>query len=112
MKRCRASYHYLLRSLKSKKDVHVKQSVSKPLFQSSKRNYWKSFVVICKKNYNTVPVIDNTRSDAAIADLFKDKYATLYNSVSSFSNSMKALHERIRSKIASQCDTCVNPSSC
>ena len=33
MKRCRASYHYLLRSLKSKKDIHVKQSVSKSLFQ-------------------------------------------------------------------------------
>ena len=45
-----------------------------------------------------------------IADLFKDKYATLYNSVSSSSNSMKALHERIRVKITSQCDTCVNPS--
>ena len=98
------------RSLKSKKDVHVKQSVSKSLFQSSKRNYWKSIAVIRKQNYNTVPVIDNTRGDVAIAELFKDKYATLYNSVSSSSNSMKALHERIRDKIVSQCDTCVNPS--
>ena len=32
------------------------------------------------------------------------------NSVSSCSNSMKALHERIRVKIISQCNTCVNPS--
>ena len=111
MRRCRASYHYLLRSLKSKKkDVHVKQSVSKALFQFSKRNYWKSVAVIRKKNYNTVPVIDNTRSNAAIADLFKDNYATLSNSVSFFSNSMQALHERIRGKIACQCVTCVNPS--
>ena len=99
MKRCRASYHYLLRTLKSKKDIHVKQSVSKSLFQSSKRNYWKSVAVIREKNYNTVPVIDNTRGDAAIADRFKDKYATLYNSVSSSSNSMKALYKRIRVKL-------------
>ena len=84
--------------------------MSKSLFQSSKRNCWRSIAVIRKKNYNTVPVIDNTRGDVAIAELFKDKYATLYNSVSSSSNSMKALHERIRGKIASQCDTCVNPS--
>ena len=105
-----ASYHYLLRSFKSKKDVHVKQSVSKSLFQSSKKSYWKSVAVIRKENYNTVLVIDNTRGEAAIADLFKDKYATLYNSVSSSSNSMKVLHERIRGKFASQCDTCVNPS--
>ena len=80
------------------------------LFQSSKKNYGKSVAVIRKKNYNTVPIINNTRSDAAIADLFKDKYATLYNSVSSYSNSMQAQHERIRSKIASQCNTCINPS--
>ena len=51
--------------------------------------------VIRKKNYNNVPIIDNTRGDVAIADLFKDKYATLFNSVSSSSNSMKAPHERI-----------------
>ena len=81
MKHCRTSYHYLLRSLKSKKDIHVKQSVSKSLFQSSKKNYWKIVAVIRKQNYNTVPIINNTRGDAAIADLFKDKYATLYNSV-------------------------------
>ena len=71
MKCYRASYHYLLRSLKFKKDIHVKQSVSKSLFQSSKKNYWKSVAVIRKKNYNTVPIIDNTRGDAAIADLLK-----------------------------------------
>ena len=68
-------------------------------FSPAKRNYWKSVAVIRKKNYNTVPVIDNTRGDAAIADLFKDKYVTLYNSVSSSSNSMKALHERIVVKL-------------
>ena len=84
--------------------------MSKSLFQSSKKNYWKSVAAIRKKNYNTVPIIDNTRGDAAIADLFKDKYATLYNSVASSSNSMKALHERMRVKITSQCDSCVNPS--
>ena len=49
MKRCRASYHYLLRSLKSKKDIHVKQTVSKSLFQSSKKNYWKSVAAIARR---------------------------------------------------------------
>ena len=38
MKRCRASYHYLLRSLKTKIGVHVKQSVSKNMLQSNNRN--------------------------------------------------------------------------
>ena len=72
MKRCRASYHYLLRSLKTKIGVHVKQSVSKNMLQSNNRNYWKNAEIIRKKNLNTVPVIDGTQCDAAIADLFKD----------------------------------------
>ena len=40
MKQCRASYHYLLRSLKTKIGVHVKQSVSKNMLQSNNRNYY------------------------------------------------------------------------
>ena len=36
---------------------------------------------------------------------FKDKYTTLYNSVSSSSNSMRALYERILGEIVSPCDT-------
>ena len=48
MKRCRASYHYLLRSLK-KKDVHVKQSVSKSLFQSSKGIIGKVLLLFARR---------------------------------------------------------------
>ena len=105
MKRCRASYHYLLRSLKSKIGVHVKQSVSKNMLQSNNRSYWENAEIIRKKNFNTVPVIDGTQGDAAIADLFlRDKYSILCNSVSSSSDSTDALHERIRNAIETQCD--------
>ena len=104
MKQCRASYHYLLRSLKTKIGVHVKQSVSKNMLQSNNRNYWKNAEIIRKKNFNTVPVIDGTQGDAAIADLFKDKYSILYNSVPSSSEAMDYLHERIRHAIETQCD--------
>ena len=47
--------------------------------------YYQALEKCCcfrKKNYNTVPVIDNTRGDAAIADRFIDEYATHYNNVS------------------------------
>ena len=110
MKQCRASYHYLLRSLKTKIGVHVKQSVSKNMLQSNNRNYWKNAEIIRKKNFNTVPVIDGTQGDAAIADLFKDKYSILYNSVPSSSDSMDALLERIRHAIETQCDANVESS--
>ena len=66
--------------------------------------------IIRKKNFNIVPVIDGTQGDAAIADLFKDKYSILYNSVSSSSDSIDALHERTRHAIETQCDTIVESS--
>ena len=91
--------------MKTKIGVHVKQSVSKNMLQSNNRNYWKNVEIIRKKSFNTVQVIDGTQGDAAIADLFKDTYSILYNSVSSSSDSMDALHERIRHAIETQCDT-------
>ena len=69
------------------------------MLQSNNRNYWKNAEIICEKNFNTVPVIDGSQGDAAIADLFKNTYSILYNSVSSSSDSMDALHERIRHAI-------------
>ena len=67
-------------------------------------NYWKNAEIIRKKNFNTVPVIDGTQGDAANADLFKDKYSILYNSVPSSSEAMDYLHERTRHAIETQCD--------
>ena len=54
--------------------------------------------IIRKKNFNTVPVIDGTQGD-----LFKDKCSILYNSIPSSSDSMDALHERIRHAIETLC---------
>ena len=82
----------------------VKQSESKNMLQSNNRKYWKNAEIIRKKNFNTILVIDGTQGDAAIADLFKDKYSILYNSVPSSSESIDALHERIRHAIETQCD--------
>ena len=71
------------------------------MLQSNNR---KNAEIIRKENFNTVPVIDGTQGDAAIADLFKDKYSILYNSVPSSSEAMDYLHERIRHAVETQCD--------
>ena len=96
--------------MKAKIGVHVKQSVSKNMLQSNNRNYWENAEIIRKKNFNTVPIIDGTQGDAAIADLFKDEYSILYNSVSSStcSDSMDALH--VLHAIETQCNTNVESS--
>ena len=75
------------------------------MLQSNNRNYWKNAEIIRKKKFNIVQVIDGTQGDAAIADLFKDKYSTLYNSISYSSDLMDTLHERIRHAIETQCYT-------
>ena len=65
---------------------------------------------LLENNFNTVLVIDGTQGDAAIADLFKDKYSILYNSVTSSRDSMDALQERMRHAIETQCDANVESS--
>ena len=76
------------------------------MLQSNNRNYWKNAEIIRKKKFKTVPVIDGTQGDAAIAGLLRiSALYLLYNSVSSSSDSMDALHERIRHAIETQCDT-------
>ena len=59
--------------MKTKIGVHVKQSVSKNMLQSNNRNYWKKTEIIQRKNFNTVPVIDE-----AIADFFLHNDITVF----------------------------------
>ena len=81
------------------------------MLQSNNRNYWKNAEIIRKKKFKTVPVIDGTQGDAAIAGLLRIRALyLLYNSVSSSSDSMDALHERIRHANETQCDTNVESS--
>ena len=81
MKKTRSTYHYMLRALKKKKHYKTKISLSKSMLRSNNGTYWKSARVLRKNNFNRTNVVDDVNGDIQIANLFKDKYERLFNSV-------------------------------
>ena len=65
---------------------------------------WKSTRAIRKNNYSSTQVVDGTSGDANIANLFRGKYVSLFNSVESTDDELTELNEHIKSAIASKCD--------
>ena len=72
-----------MRALRKITHSKTKQSVSRGMLRSSPTTYWKSTRVIRKNNYNSTQVVDGTSGDANIANLFRGKYVSLFNSVES-----------------------------
>ena len=74
------------------------------MLRNSPTTYWKSTRAIRKNNYNSTQVVDETSGDANIANLFRGKYVSLFNSVESTDDELTELNEHIKSAIASKCD--------
>ena len=81
MKKCRSVYHYMLRSLKKKREKNIKVAISKDSLNTNQGTYWKKVECVRKNNFNTTSVIDGHIGDAEIANHFQDKFRNLYNSV-------------------------------
>ena len=96
--------HYKLRAMRKIKQSKTKQSVSRGMLRNSPTTYWKSTRAIRKNNYYSTQVVDRTSGDANIANLFRNQYISLFNSVESTDDELTELNERIKSAIASKCD--------
>ena len=100
MKMYRSKYHYKFRALRKKTHVKTKLSVSKSMLRNNPTTYWKSTSAIRKNKYNTTQMADGVCGDSNIANLFRRKYHSLYNSVKSLDEDMFELSESIKSAIA------------
>ena len=104
MKMCRSKYHYKLRALRKKKHAKTKLSVSKSMPRNHPTTYWISTSANRKNKYNTTQMVDGVCGDSNIANLFRRKYQSLYNSVKSLDEEIIELSESIKSAIAKECD--------
>ena len=105
MKKTRSTYHYMLRALKKKKPYKTKISLSKSMLRSNNGTYWKSARVLRKKNFNRTNVVDDVNGDIQIANLFKDKYERLFNSVQCFKEESELMKTQIDSEVVNVCNT-------
>ena len=104
MKKNRANYHYKLRALRKNKQNKTKLSVSKTMLRNSSATYWKSTRAIRKHNYNTTQMIDGISGDSNIANIFRRKYKSLFNSVESSDKEIADLSQRIQSAVTAECE--------
>ena len=109
MKRIRSTYHYMLRTLKKKKHSKTRASLSKSMLRIKNKNYWKTARVERKNKFNCTNVVDGVKDDSQIANLFKDKYERLFNSVKNVESETELLKQNIHSEaeiICNKSDTC------
>ena len=81
MKTNRNTYHYKLRKLKRRKQSKIKDSISRCMLRSNKRNYWRSACAVRKNNYNSTLTVDGIHGTSEIANHFKTKFSGLYSVV-------------------------------
>ena len=80
----------------------TKLSVSKTMLRNSSATYWKSTRAIRKHNYNTTQMIDGISGDSNIANIFRRKYKSLFNSVESSDKEIADLSQRIQSAVTAR----------
>ena len=105
MKKTRSTYHYMLRALKKKKHYKSKILLSKSMLRSNYGTYWKSARVLRKNNFNRTNVVDDVNGDIQIANLFKDKYERLFNSMQCSKEESELMKTQIDSEVANVCNT-------
>ena len=109
MKKTRSTYHYMLRTLKKKKHCKIKESVSKSMLKTNNKSYWKSSKAIRKNNFNCTNVVDGVEGGSNIANLFKDKYECLFNSVKSSHDEHNSMVTQLELDVEQNCikdETC------
>ena len=75
------------------------------MLRSNNGTYWKSARVLCKNNFNRTNVVDNVNGDIQIANLFKDKYESLFNSVQCSKEESELMKTQIDSEVVNVCNT-------
>ena len=99
----------MLRALKKKKHSKIKESVSKSMLKTNNKSYWKSSKAIRKNNFNCTNVVDGVEGGSNIANLFKDKYECLFNSVKSSHDEHNSMVTQLELDVEQNCikdDTC------
>ena len=66
---------------------------------SNNGKYWKSARVLRRNNYNCTNVVDGVKGDTQIANLFKDTYKRLFNSVQCSEDELNLMETQVESDV-------------
>ena len=69
------------------------------MLRTNHGNYWKSARVLRKNNYNCTKFSSGDKGDTQIANLFKDKYELLFNSVQCSEDELHLIETQVESDV-------------
>ena len=97
----RAKYHWASKQVKCEKDNIILKQTAQQLVSKSFREFWVTIKKLNRNNRVIATVIDNRNSEDNIADLFREKYSDLYNSVSdeNFKKTSKAVENVVAKRV-------------
>ena len=94
----KTKYRHILRSLKSKRNKYIKQSIWQRVLRNNNKVYWNEIRKMRKSTIQFPSIIDDCDDNTHIVGLFKTTYSDLYNSVSTHNHlytQAAKLHTRI-----------------
>ena len=77
----RARYHRAVRHLKRAETIMRTEKMAEALISNRSRDLWSEVKRMKGRSRKSACIIDGVNGDKDIADIFSDKYNTLYNSV-------------------------------
>ena len=102
-RKTRARYHYAVKRAKQQENACKANKLANSFLARDKRDFWTNVRYARGKKTCNPSVIDGINGNESIGDLFAQKYASLYNSVSYDSNSMKNLLSSLDQNIRAEC---------
>ena len=94
-RKTRYQYHNAIRTTHRNKHAITMSNMANAFTSSTKRNFWAEVKKLRGRSSSVPDVIDNVHGEHDIANLFKDKYRELYNSVSYDARQMSVLRSDI-----------------
>ena len=105
------TYCFLFELLKKRKQDHVRIAVCKTMMKDQNKNYWKTIKSLRKNNYNSTSTVDGHDNNLEIANHFRDKFCTLFNSVRSCSKKLNLIEECISDREHNVCNNFTNDNA-
>ena len=103
MRSSRAEYHRAVRQVKASADSVSSNKLATALLENRCQNFWKEIKLSNKTNACFPTTVDGSVGVEEIADVFVDKYETLYNSTPTSQDEMSKLCEAVNEKVADTC---------
>ena len=100
MRNSRHSYHYAIRYCRKNRDTIKATKMAEAMSLGRNRDFWREIKTVEKASKTIPHMIDNAKTKTDIANLFYNKFNSLYNSSDTESNHMENIVKELNNRIS------------